>query len=46
MGIKNIDKPNHNKKVVLFHDKTIVCRSKKPERRHGSTRVPVHAFLE
>jgi hypothetical protein len=44
-GIKNINKPNDNKKVVLCHGKTIVCRSKIPERKHGSTRVPVNTFL-
>ncbi len=32
-------------KVVLFQGKIMVCRSKKPERKHGSTRVPGHVSL-
>jgi hypothetical protein len=45
MGIKNISKPNDNKKVALFHGKIMVFRSKNPARRHVSTRVPGHVSL-
>jgi hypothetical protein len=45
MEIKNISKYNNDKKVILFHGKTIICRSKKSARRHGSSRVPVNSFL-